>query len=74
MKGCITSVVVFSGKDGRRWEKIAFLKQNGEVGTAIFEEGKHGEIQSDLDENALLALPFGSELEFDERGRLINIG
>lgn len=67
----ITAVVQITGKDGREWTKISFLKTNGEVGEKMFAKGEF-----DLQYIQLPAIPVlqpNARLGFDDCGRLASV-
>lgn len=66
MKVAITAIVNFSGKDGREWTKVCYLKPNGETGHALLPQGK-----LDLSNTRpvdLAGFEFEDEIVFGERG------
>jgi len=67
MKVCITKVTDFSGKDGREWTKIDFIAEDGETGTAMYKKGDY-DVQVDT-----FSLGSVSEVEFNQRGRLVSV-
>lgn len=71
MKVAITSLISIVGKDGREWSKVSYLKENGEVGFALFPKGK-------FDVSGLVSIPldsiqFEDEITFGERGYIESI-
>jgi len=67
----LTAISEFSGKDGRSWVKLSYVKENGEAGFAIFEKGKHA--TDDLQVVKIAPERYTTGLQFDERGRLTEI-
>jgi len=66
MKVCITKVTEIIGKDAREWTKIDFVAANGETGTAMVKKG-----DAVFEEDDISKLVFDTDLEFNQRGRLV---
>jgi len=71
MDVAITAVIAITGKDGREWVKICFLKPDGQTGDKMFKKGEFD--VSGIEPVTLPREAYATALSFDERGRLVNI-
>lgn len=71
MKVAITAVIEITGKDGREWTKICYIKPGGETGYALLPKGKVD--LTNLEPVDLTAFPYEDEILFGERGYVEDI-
>lgn len=73
MKVVITEAKIIVGKDKREWLKISFIKPSGETGSGLLPAGvcKVPDVNLNVEE---LSNYTQTDVQFDDRGRLVNVG
>jgi len=73
MKVHVTEAKIVVGKDKREWLKVSFIKPNGETGSGILPSNVCAIPKINITTEELLNFT-QTEVEFDDRGRLVNVG
>jgi len=72
MKVHVTQVTAITGKDGREWTKVAFVTPTGDVGTAMYAKGSFETPERNITDEELSQYAT-TQVEFDQRGRLVSV-